>query len=235
MEKRTPRRDKGQPRWTTRDIWLLRWIAAMYTVRIDHLQALLSLRPMGKTQEEGGLGEGTVRHWVERWRRAGILEHGVILAGKPGFVWLTRKGLHTLELPYRPWVPNPGRLRHLYYINQVRMSCENLEDTPTWVSERRLDSERGPRRRGEQAGHLPDGELHWSDGVVYAVEVELSRKVDNRLTGILKQVGQDYPGVWYYVLPRMKPLLEQAIADLPPWPGDQIRERFDVDLLEETW
>lgn len=234
MEKRTPRRDKGQPRWTTRDVWLLRWIGAMYTVRVDQLQELLSLRPLGKTQEEGWLAEGTVRHWIERWRRAGILEHGVILAGKPGFVWLTRKGLRTLELPYRYWEPNPGKLRHLYYINEVRMMCEGRADKPTWVSERQLDSERGPRRRGERMGHLPDGESRWSEGTVYAIEVELSRKVDQRLLDILEQVGLNYQGVWYYVLPRMKPLLEQAIADLPAYLA-VIRERFEVVELEETW
>lgn len=233
--KKKSRRDKGQPRWTTRDLWLLHWIAAQYCVRIDQLQELLSLRPMGKTQEDGWLAEGTVRHWIERWRRAGILEHGVILAGRPGFVWVTRKGLRTLELPYRNWIPNPGKLRHLYYINQVRMQCEALKDTPTWVSERQLDRERGLRKRGEQVGHLPDGELHWTDGVICAVEVELSRKVDKRLTDILEQVGQGYHLVQYYVFPRMRPLLEQAIAKLPAWTAPRIRERFDVDVLEETW
>jgi hypothetical protein len=225
-EKKT-RRDKGQPRWTTRDVWLLRWIAAMYAVRVDQLQELLSLRPLGKTQEEGWLAEATVRHWIERWRRAGILGHGVILAGKPGFVWLTRKGLRTLELPYRPWVPNPGRLRHLFYVNEIRLLYEEDECKPVWVSERQLDSERGPRRRGERVGHLPDGELHWSDGGVTAIEVELSTKVDARLEDILRQLALNYSRAWYYVWPRMKPLLEEAVASLPTYTAD-IHEQFSV-------
>lgn len=190
---------------------------------------------MGETQEQDWLAEATVRHWIERWRKVGILGHATILAGKPGWAWLTRKGLQLLELPYRPWTPNPGRLRHLFYVNEVRMLCEGQEEKPTWVSERQLSSERGPRKRGERIGHLPDGELHFSDGTVYAVEVELSTKVSERLERILLEVGQRYHGVWYDVLPRMKPHLEEAIAKLPPYFGEEIRERFEVAELEETW
>ncbi len=217
MQKK-PRRDKGQPRWTKRDLWLLRWIAEQYAVRFDHLQELLSLQPLGETQEEGWLAEATVRHWIERWRKAGILGHASILVGQPGWVWLTRKGLQILGLDYRPWTPNPGRLRHLYYVNEVRILSEARKDTPTWISERRLDSERGLRMRGELVGHLPDGELHFSDGAVIAIEVELSTKMSDRLEEILLEVSQRYHGVWYCVLPRMKPHLEQAIANLPVYP-----------------
>lgn len=232
MQKR-PRRDKGVSRWNQRDLWLLRWIGAQYVVRVDQLQQLLSRWPMGKTLEEGQVGEATTRHWIERWTRMGLLEYATILAHQPGWVWLTRKGLRTLELPYRYWIPNPGKLRHLYYINKTRLRCEDLEDKPTWVSERQLDNQRGLRKRGEQMGHLPDAELRWSDGEIYCVEVELSRKKESWLKDILEQDARTYDSVWYYVLPQVKDAVWQAINALPN--EDPFLERFDVEELDETW
>ena len=42
---RRPRNDKGQLRWTERDIQVQGWIGEQYAVRIDHLQHLLSRQP----------------------------------------------------------------------------------------------------------------------------------------------------------------------------------------------
>ncbi len=102
---RKVRGDAGQMRYTERDVWALTWIGDQYGIRFDQLQELLGQRPGGVVQTPGGLGSATVRDMVQRWQRAGLVDHRKVLVGEPGWIWLTRGGLEHMDLPYRVWEP----------------------------------------------------------------------------------------------------------------------------------
>jgi hypothetical protein len=235
MEKKATRRDAGQPRYTERDTWLHPWIGDMYCVRFDHLQELISRQPMGETQEEGWVGEATVRHWIERWRRASVIGHRSVLVGQPSWVWLTRQGLQTFGLDYRYWQPNPARLRHLHYCNQVRLYQEERKLNMTWRSERALRAEQEALRKGERAAHLPDAEMVFTNGFTVAIECELSVKNEARLHDIFYDVGSNYGAVWYFTPPKIKPHIEKALESMPNYPTPPPRDLFEVVEMEEDW
>lgn len=233
MEKKT-RRDKGQSRWTARDIWLMPWIGEQYGVRFDQLLQLLSRQPLGETQEEGWVGEATVRHWIERWRKMGLIGYASLLVGQPGWVWLTRKGMQTLGQEYRMWTPNPARLQHIYYCTEVRLMNEDRKNKLAWRSERMLRKEQEALKKGERARHLPDAELVFENGAVAAIEVELTVKEPDWLDDILTSLGARYNAVWYYTLPRVTPHIQKAFDKIPTYQR-HLREKFSLAELEENW
>lgn len=152
--KRAPRRDKGQPLWTPRDLVVLAWIADQYGVRRDQLAILLARWAETETREPGRLAATTVKDWVQRWRRAGIIESTRLLMREPTWVWVTRKGLEHLELDYRYWEPKERGLAHLSAVNQARLLVEQERPTAIWRSERRLWSEQPATHTQTQLDHL---------------------------------------------------------------------------------
>jgi hypothetical protein len=233
MDKK-PRRDKGHPRWTTRDVWVIPWIAEQYALRFDQLLELLSRQPLGQTQEEGWVGEATVRHWLERWRKAEVIGYASLLVGQPGWVWVTRKGLQTLDLDFRMWEPNPARLRHLYYCNEVKLMLTSTHPEASWYAERVLRNGLDAMRKSDEMIHMPDAEFLFEDGEAVAIEVEISKKTEGRLHEIFQTVCTRYTGIWYYTLPSVTPHIRAA---LDSWERSarMYRQKFRVIELEETW
>lgn len=80
------RADRGVVRLTDRDIASLRWIGEQYAIRVDQLSCLLG-RPANP------VSDSTARGVVSRWVRAGFADYRKLIAGEPGFVWATRRGL----------------------------------------------------------------------------------------------------------------------------------------------
>lgn len=69
---RKERWDKGQPRWTERDIDLMGWTGEQAMVRLDQFQVLMSRNPLGPTKEEGWVTKPAVRRCWGRWKLGGI-------------------------------------------------------------------------------------------------------------------------------------------------------------------
>jgi hypothetical protein len=86
-------------------------------------------------------------------------------------------------------------LEHLYDINEVRLHLEETEEKEgvRWISERQL-LQGVQRVKGMTLLHRPDGELHYTDGTVNAVEVERTRKHWPELAEILVELlrGEEY-------------------------------------------
>jgi hypothetical protein len=191
MEKVSPpgrmiRWDAGRMRLTERDGSALLWIAEQYTIRLDQLQRLLG------REEEEPLSLGGTNKVVARWRKAGWIELQRLQGMKPTWIWLTRKGLETIVVPYsyRNMEKSLSELPHLHAINEVRLFWE---EEASWVSERRL-YQSVQREKGQDLLHRPDGELHFSDGQVIAIEVERSQKRVADLSENLMELvrGQGY-------------------------------------------
>lgn len=206
------RADKGVVRLTDRDIASLRWVGEQYATRFDQLAYLLG-------QSTAPVSDSTARGVVSRWVRAGLAESKKLIAGKPGFVWLTRKGLRQVDLPYKPWEPSIGILNHVYWVNQVRSSVEVRHAGAKWIPEREL-RQGAAMQTFDAKVHVADGELCLDRGTV-AIEVELSPKSVPRRKAIMSHLASRYTTVWYFAPTDVARLLEAVRSQISG--GDRIR------------
>ncbi len=221
-----PRRDRGRFRLTPRDEWGMRYIADMWALRFDQLLdmfalwhyreevkrceqqlAAYQLRPQGPRPELPTLQPQTkskVLSIIHRWT-----EHGYALtdqshATDPVWLTLTAKALHELQLPYEAGFPPKTALKesgHIFACNQVRFK---LMKTKTygkyvWWSERAIKANWEEGAPGVAYDQLPDAVLYLDGVARLCVEVELSRKADDRYDQVLARLTALYPQILYCV------------------------------------
>jgi hypothetical protein len=249
-----PRRDRGRFRLTPRDEWGMRYIADMWALRIDQLQDMISiwhyreelkryeqqhaayqLRPRGPLPVLPTLQPQTkskALSIVQRW-----IEHGYALTDQPHetdpvWVTLTAEALHELQLPYEAGFPPKNALKesgHIFACNQVR--CK-LMKTKTygkyvWWSERAIKASWEEGALGVAYDQLPDAVLYLDGVARLAVEVELTRKADDRYDQTLARLTALYPQVLYCVRgERLYRVLMDARARL-----GQAQQQVDIILL----
>ena len=157
----------------------------------------------------------TARWLRDRWAGAGWVEGHQLEPRGPSFLWLTSRGRQVATSPYRYWIPNPGRARHIEAVTEIRIHFERTLQLGAWECERELATTTiaGNRR----PPHLPDGVLVTGQERI-AVEVELTRKGDRRLDEILPELARRYRQVWYFAHPTAFTALDRKIAQLP-WPN----------------
>lgn len=194
----------------------------MYTVRFDILKKLLSrqidwgqklraysiLRQRGKSVEIPDtklLADSSVYLVLGRWKKAGLVQTAQVVGGEPVYVWLTKKGIDSVGLPYQHMVPSLGSIKHMHAVTKVRLRLEELHPSAVWTSERELlrSVNKFNEQQRRKIDHIPDGELDLRDGKKLIIEVELSRKTEKRLFSILRNLKQRYnvgegEGVIYY-------------------------------------
>jgi hypothetical protein len=146
---------------------------------LDHVQFLLGRLPGRGAQYIDWISEGAARDVVSRWLLAGWIEQTKIHMKAPFWIYLSRFGLKTAELPYKPYALRPDtetqQLEHLHAINEIRLEIEDSMPGTTWISERQLRFGM-KREKGMNLPHLPDGEIHDTEGDIMAVEAELHAK-----------------------------------------------------------
>ena len=163
----------------------LRWVAEQGAVRVDVLAHVLDpTRPRSPAH---------ARHVVRSWRVAGLVEHERRLADRPGVLWATPAGRRRVGLPGRADRPALGLLPHLHAVTLVRLGVERRGGRD-WRSERTLHRERPTRD-----AHVADARFSTPDGVVTAVEVELTRKGAARLVAIVDELTLEFERVLYVV------------------------------------
>lgn len=223
--KRKERRDKGRKLINERDLKLLPWVGEQYAVRLDQLQKLLGRSAGRQTLEPGIVSESTALRVVERWKALGFVESEKFFVNEPIWVWLTRNGLRQLGLSYRYWTPTVAALKHLYWLNQVRLFIERGRQEVTWRGERDLR-----RERGKKSFHYADAEVIRVNGVTIGVEVEITRKRPERIVTIMEQLSGRYEGVWYFTNDQTHSTVTSSLSELP----DNWQKKFRVISLEEV-
>ena len=246
-----PRRDRGRFRLTPRDEWGMRYIADMWALRFDQLLDMIALwgyqedmkryeqrftaRPKGPPPELPTLQPQTkskVLSIMHRW-----IEHGYAVTDQPYdrdpvWVTLTAKALHELQLPYEAGFPSRSDLKessHIYACNQVR--CK-LMKTKTygkyvWWSERAIKASWEEGAPGVAYDQLPDAVLYLDGVARLCVEVELTRKADDRYDQALARLTALYPQVLYCVRgERLYRVLMDARARL-----GQAQQQVQITLL----
>lgn len=194
------RSDVGEIRWTDRDLATLGWVAEQGAVSWDHLGVVLG-RETGER-----LGYRGVQAVERRWGKAGVVESRRLLAGEGElrWTWLTDRGMRMLDRPWRGGAPAPGRLAHLWAVNEVRLFHEiNWDDD--WVSERELRAEARRKR-------YPDAAIDRDDGTRTAIEVEITPKAKGRYQPLLAALAADWPETHWYVTEPVKPVLAEALS-----------------------
>ena len=167
-----------------RDAAGLLFAGEMYGLQFDQLAAVL------------GVSGSRVRTLAARWRAQRYAESARLGPGAP-WLWLTRAGLTSCGLPYRPVPPALARLAHIRAVVAVRLALESAAGYPAagayWRSERRLRARAGGRVGLRE--HFPDGEVHWPDtapvewaGECWAIEAELTPKTVRRTAAIMREL-----------------------------------------------
>lgn len=231
MTKQRRRSDYGTVRATERDLLCLKWIGEQYTIRLDHLQYLAGRYSDRELQEPDKLSyEGTRNLVYKRWFKAGWIEKQKILAHEPIWIWLTKKGLHAVELGYGYREPAVGRLSHIWHANEARLLIERIiKDDGWWMCDREVNTQ----RKSLDKKHMIDGEVYYRDEII-GIEVEISRKSDRRLIAICQELQHDYKYVWYIVNDECKSAIERATQIVDPRGSTFVVRHFD-ELTKRAW
>ena len=238
---RKKRRDMGTIRFSQRDRFALLWIGHQYGVQLDHLQWLLGRDAGRGATFSSWISESAARDVVDRWERAGWIRVARLQVNRPFWIWLTRKGLRLLDLPYayRNLTAASGDdLKSLSALNAIRLDQESYQSDIRWTSERALM--RGQvRLKGSHVLHRPDGIITFPDGDMIAIEAELSSKKPFELEEIFlellrgeaylqakKDLGlavaralcrhdhSQYEAIWYFAPPAIRKVLRRTLKRL---------------------
>lgn len=177
------RSDAGVSQWNARDDYVLWWIGEQRAVRYDQVQCLLARESSEELQDPQKLSLSRTTQIIQRWQKAHLVAYRKIYVHQPGWIWLTRKGLAFVDLDYRASVPAEGSLKHLYYINEVRLLLEGMyeESQLTWTSERALQRAlKEIRRKNHSLPHIPDAIVKLGHENI-DIEVERTRKSQREL------------------------------------------------------
>lgn len=203
----------------TRDLACLLWIGMQYAIRFDQLQQLLFRHT--PQQDRSKLKPGADRLSVDRtyelissWRNLGVIEDRIILAGDKKWIWLSRQGLRTADLPFtysgEP-ANNRNHLAHLFFINQVRLTVETKRPDDHWTSERQIRREVPAPYKGEIREHRPDAILTNARGKRTAIEIERSAKTDKELEDNLRELAVTYKSIWFFGTSTTKRQVEKML------------------------
>lgn len=238
--KRKVRSDKGIMRHTERDQWAMRWVGEQAGTRLDHFCELLGRYPQDEDASPRTLSENATRQVIRRWCEQGYARFEPILAREPGWLWLTKAGLHEAGLELTYYKPAAARVRHLYLVNWVRLSLEEEEPDASWKSERLIRAEMEKSRKSRKQRHVPDA-WFFRPGTTgagktpvktVAIEGELTAKSRGELFPILQNYSDLDVEVWYYGTSKVKRALLRDLA-LPALHGSRGQYRF-LDF-NEPW
>ena len=109
-----------------RDRQLLRFIGEQYLVTLPQLASL------------AGRSERTARWLRTRWQRAGLVEAAQLLVEEPTVVWLTRRGLAAVGLPWKSVRPSYASVYPAAALVELRLAAADRYPSAGWLSRRTL-------------------------------------------------------------------------------------------------
>lgn len=178
---RNRRRDAGALQITDRDIAVLSWIAQQYCMSYDQLHRLLAHYGDSPRKETDKVSYSATLNAVQRWLQLGLIDTPQkIMRGYTTHVWLSRRGLYQLGLPYAYYVPKPASLPHYYAVNAVRFNLQRFNLSAVWEPERtlKLQDHRQLTPEAAERQTLPDAELHVSNVPIIAIQVYEHQKLN---------------------------------------------------------
>ena len=143
-----------------RDRILLRFVGEQYLVTLPQLAYLANRCPR------------TARWLRTRWQRAGLIDAAPFLVDEPTVVWLTRRGLAALGLPWKSVRPSYASVQTAATLVELRLAARERYPRAAWLS-RRMLSHASP-----VPSPLPDALL--TSGAVSVAIVAKQRGLDRR-------------------------------------------------------
>lgn len=217
-EERKRRSDADQPRLWERDITILRWVGEQGAASADNLRELAGREAAAPTKEPGLLSKTRIRHLIEdRWQPAGMISWDTMMGRK--WIWLTRRALQRVDLPFTPHRPADTTLNHLHHCNRVRLYLEQLYASRSlqgsWESARLIERSKkewkGRKKEDSyvfipyhyRMWHMPDAiwtfrNRNDTDEHKIFIEVEASSKGPERTADILTDLAR-HGVTWYFV------------------------------------
>jgi hypothetical protein len=199
---RRRRWDAGTVSITTRDIEVLCLIGDHHVVRQADLGELLT-----------GVSERTVRGWLDRMVRAGLVHRS--RAAGISWVQLTVAGGQQVDIPADPRRFSTWTADHSTTVLRLRLLLQRRFPDVVWRSERYWRQQLRELReaQGRKASiRVPDGSMEWHAGEHVAVEVEITQKKPDRYSPIVRDYAKEITEVWWYCPAGLVGWLEQALA-----------------------
>jgi hypothetical protein len=109
-----------------RDRALLRFVGEQYLLTLPQLAYLADRCPR------------TARWLRTRWQRAGLVDAAPLLVDEPTVLWLTRRGLATLGLPWKAVRPSYASVQTAAVLVELRLAARERYPAATWLSRRML-------------------------------------------------------------------------------------------------
>ncbi|HEY2632302.1 MAG TPA: hypothetical protein VGI26_07990 [Solirubrobacteraceae bacterium] len=199
---------------TSRDAQIVAWIGRIGAVGAEHVMRRF------------GMGRSVVYHRLNTLTRDGLLEHHMVLYGRPGVYTATTEGLRWQRLQRLPlFKVRPGGFEHAWQV--AHTAAELHHALPGWdvVGEREIRSIETDRKElfasasvgrvvDRQILHRPDLALLLPGSNVIPIEVELSVKSASRLAAICRgwARARHINRVYYLAAPDPGRALKRAIA-----------------------
>jgi hypothetical protein len=219
------RRDAGILQITERDIAVLSWIAQQYTISYDQLHNILALFGEAPRKHAERVSYSATLNAVQRWLQLGLIDvPHKILRGYSTHVWLSRRGLTQLGLPYAYYVPKASSIPHLYAVNAIRLHLQSQRIPLAWYSWRTLFHETELRP-------LPDAELRADATPPIAVQVIERPLLMSSLRDAcdtLALLAQRYVRLWYVLHPQVSVPLHDAVGML----DQEVQQHISFSQIE---
>ena len=178
---------------------VLRLIAEQYTVRIDQLERFIAC-------EHSATAELT-----ERLARLGSIEHRVLLAGQPEWIWLTKRGARESGTGFSGMCPQAGSLERVSALNEVRLQIGGRAPEARWISGRSILREQG------RQGFRPHAVIEIGDER-HAIAIRLGYiRAQETEVDFLETLMARYDALIVFASAKRLPM-QQRLADEHEWP-----------------
>ena len=190
------RSDAGVLQITDRDILALTWIGEQYAITFDQLRRLLGQHSTAAVKDT--LSVSATRNALQRWQQLGLIEQPRKLrAGHPSYIWLSRKGLSQIGLPYPYYEPKLSNLAHINDVNTIRL---HIQAQHIWIPRRTLRAAAARMQDADQDNSpLPDAEFYQASRIATAIVIVERPKPLTELASNVHGMLEHYETVWYYL------------------------------------
>jgi hypothetical protein len=211
MSQERRKRDAGILQVTERDLLVLTWIAEQYCISYDHVQLLLAYYTPAVTKHPDKVAPSTAQNAIERWLQLGYIDvPRKVVREHATYLWLSRKGLKELDLPYAYYQPKPSTIHHIYATNTIRLHMQRFNLSAEWRAQRtiRLHTIERP---------LPDAEFVMNESPLVAIQVLeqqrlLTISVHDELA-TMRALAARYARLWYFAHAQALSMLQAALQE----------------------
>jgi hypothetical protein len=131
-----------------------------------------------------------------------------ILKEHSSYIWLSRRGLSQLGIPYSYYLPKPSTAPHVYAVNAVRLHLERQGLLTMWQAERMLAGPTPTPDAEIKVGSLPTIALR-----VIEHDIRHDITLQDEVTRLLKFIDR-YTRIWYFTPETNVTMLRQAIKQI---------------------